>query len=187
MTLTLVPSADRVRPPRAGIWVKISISLIVAGLVTLGSAIGIAVNWYTDLHTLRTAGTSHTAAISMTAGSDHVIDELVTTAKGYRYEVDVRGVAVRLRDNSAGATVEVKTCQIGGGTASGFALVGGATCTSPVAFAPGALSLPSERLLVEVHATKPGRVIVDGIEVSYRAGIRRATQHVGPTVTITVR
>jgi len=186
--LTLVQSASEpVRAPRAGIWVKISMSLIVTGMITLATTIAIAVHWYNGLHTLRTAGATRTASISINAGGTQVIDELVTTTRGYRYLVDVRKVSVRLRVNTAGATVAVKTCEAGGGTPGSFALPGGATCTSPLPFRPGALSLPSERLLVQVHAARQGTVVIDGIDVSYRAGIRHATQHVGLTATITVR
>ena len=187
MTLTFVPSAQRLRSPRAGIWVEISMSLIVTGLITLGTAIGIGVHWYTSLDILRTDGATPSASVSMSAGGTHIIDELVATNPGYNYLVDVRSVSVRVGANTADATVKVMTCEAGGGSPGAFALVGGATCLTPVDFHAGAMNLASERLLVQVRARRPGTVVIDGITVSYRSGIRHASQDVGPKVTIAVR
>jgi cytochrome c biogenesis protein CcdA len=186
MTLTLVRSEVRVRQWRRGVWVKISISLIVAGIIALGSAVGIGIHWYYNLNTLHTEGTARVASVSMVAGGSHVIDERVSTSTGYQYLVDVRSVSVRVRMNTANATVDVETCPIGGGTPGAVASLGYSTCAAPVPFHAGGMSLGSERLLVRVTAIKPGKVVIDGVDVAYKSGIRHTTQHVGPVVTIEV-
>ena len=186
MTLTLVPPSSVAREWRGGVWVKISISLIVAGVASLVTAGIVGVNWYYGLHTLSTEGVGRSASVSMTVGTTHVIDERVSTHAGYRYSVNVRSVSVRVSVNLAEATIVVETCPDGGGTPGAVAALGSATCASPVPFRPGLISLGSEQLLVSVHANKPGRVVIDGVDVSYQAGVRHSTQHVGPSVTITV-
>ena len=185
MSLTVVRPADSARQPRVGVWVKISISLIVVGLLAIVFAVVIGLRWYYGLNILQTTGTTNAASVSMVAGADHVIDELVVTRPSYHYLVNVRHVSVRLGTNTAGATVEVLTCPAGEKPNS--APVGGSSCASPTGFKPGPFELGNARILVRVHATKPGTVVVAGVNVSYRSGIRDATQRLGPTVTIAVR
>jgi hypothetical protein len=187
MTLALVPALKpKPKPgrlPRVGIWVKISVTLIVSGLVALGASIFIGVRWYNNLETLQSTGSGPPASLSMAAGSSHVIDELVETKPGYKYLVNVRHVSVQLTTNTAGATVEVETCAA---SDQWSATGGGASCTSaaPVPFRARAIDLSAERILVVVRPTRPGKVVVAGVQIAYSEGIRHASQHLGPTVTI---
>lgn len=185
-SLTVVPTPAPRRGPRVGIWTKISVSLIVAGLLALGSAAAIGVRWYYGLERLKTAGSTSAVTIAMKVGHAQTIDELVTIKPGDAPLVDVRQVTVRLGTNTAAATVDVEYCEPGNATPGSYALVGGATCASPIPFHPGPTNLDGGRLLVRVEATKPGVVIVNGISVNYRQGVRHATQQLGPTVKVTV-
>ena len=176
MTLTLVPRvAAPVPRPRFGPWVTISVSLMLGGVVALASAVVIGLHWFYGMHQLVPA--DHSLAVTVPVGDQYVVDQLVAN-NGDSSLVDVRSVRARLGVNTAGATVQVRTC-------TGTAQV--TTCQDPDAVSPGTIDLTAERIVVIVHPSHAGTVKVDGVEISYRSGVRSATQHVGPTVTITAR
>lgn len=61
-------------------------------------------------------------------------------------------------------------------------------CASIAAFAPGTLDVnPAAHLFfIAVTARKPGTVIVDGVDVDYRNGVRSGHQRVGDRMRVTV-
>lgn len=105
MTLTLVPAVGVAREWRGGVWVKISISLIVPGVAALVTAVILGMDWYYGLHSLSSDGVGRSASVSMTAGTSHVIDEWVSVAPGHRNPINVRGVSVRVSGDVVGATI----------------------------------------------------------------------------------
>ena len=174
MTLTLVARAAPVpRPRRIGPWVKISVSLMACGLLALTAATVIGVRWYYGMHQLVPNGGS--SAVTVPVGQPYVIDELVAN-NGASPIVDVRSVAARISANTAGASVVVETC---GGSARVT------SCEAADRLSPGPIDLTARRIVVIVRPAKAGTVEVDGIDIAYRSGVRSATQHVGPDVTIT--
>jgi hypothetical protein len=176
VTLTLVTdpaSADE--PTRFGTWVKISISLMVCGAIALVTAGVVGVHWFYGLHRLVPSGT--TSSVAVTVGQPYVIDELVA-ASGGSSVVNLRSVSVRLGTNTAGATAVVEACT---GTSSVT------SCDAGLPFRAGLFDLTATRIVVVVRGGHAGTVRVDGVQISYRDGVRAASQHVGPTVTLAVR
>jgi hypothetical protein len=160
--------------------------LIIAGVLALAGAAVVGCRWYYGLHSLHTVGGRVEASVSMAVGQSHVIDELLGARGSADGAVNLRKVSVRLADNTAGATAQVELCMASGpGAAS--PTPGNATCAAPAPFVAGHVYLDAERIVVRVRASRPGGVVVAGVDVSYQQGVRHATQHVGPSVTVAVR
>ena len=176
MTLTLVPRPATIdHHARVGAWARISLSLMLCGAIALVWASVVGLHWFYGLHQLVRTNTPSSAAVSV--GEPYLIDELVA-ASGASSEVDLRSISVHLEANTAGATALVEVCA---GTSSVT------SCDSALPFRAGLFDLTAIRIVVVVRGAHAGSVRVDGVQISYREGVRAANQHVGPTVTLAVR
>ena len=102
-------------------------------------------------------------------------------------EVTLRDVRPVLTTNTADATVRVVLCQpVADLIGSGRGTVESA-CSRVLPLEGAALS--GERagrpyLLVAITPKRAGTVVVDGVEISYRDGVRRGTETAGVTVKV---
>ena len=176
MALTLVPRpTEAERVPRFGAWAKMSLSLMLCGAIALATAGVIGAHWYYGLDQLVQNELSSSATVPI--GQPYVVDQLVA-ARGGSPEVELRTVTARLVTNTAGATVTVETC-------TGASSV--TSCATPAPLRPGLIDLTAQRIVVIVTGAHPGAVRLDGVEISYRDGVRSAKQHVGPSVLLSIR
>ena len=172
MTLTVVPPRAQKQPPRVGLWTKISVSLIVAGVLALALSGVLGLRWYYGLDRLHS--NAQNVSVTMTVGRTYLIDErLSSTSNGSI--VDVRAISVRYDSDPPGNVADVRLCR-----------VGESPCLASQPFTPGKLNLSVDQILVRIVPKHPGTIVVSGVEVSYRQGVRHATQHLGSKVTVTV-
>lgn len=96
--------------------------------------------------------------------------------------VDVVSIAPRIVENSAGARVRLVLCAPAGGAAPATG-----SCSDAEPFRGGVIALGVGQvptLWVIASATRPGTLVVDGYDVTYRDGWRTGVQHVGSTLTL---
>lgn len=105
--------------------------------------------------------------------------------------VELRGVKARVRLNTAAADIRVVLCR-GPRDVNPVGFVVGSAKTHCLSLQPlhgstlrRVTSSTSDQLLVEVIPRHPGRVLVDGVDVSYRSGIRFGTEATGVVIDVT--
>lgn len=99
-------------------------------------------------------------------------------------ELTVHSVEPRVTEGDA--EVDVVVCHTGpGGGGIGTARGGGLErfCESHEA-AAGAQLGPDDQLILQVRSEKPGKVVVEGVTVTYSHGWRRGSQVTGVTATV---
>ena len=100
--------------------------------------------------------------------------------------INVRSVTPRVSRNDAGATVTVMTCTVTGADGVGAVPAGeiARLCAPLEEFVPAVLALPTRHsLVVAITPTRPGMLRIDGVDISYRDGLRIGRQHTGVTIT----
>jgi hypothetical protein len=174
---------------RSGRRVAAVVVVIVVGLAGGGFA---AYRWLTGEHLFLGPGASE--SISVPAGHTIYVGLgplLAHTSPIATVRVDLRGIHPRVTTNTSDATVTVLSC-LHGTTALSLSAGGTATdphsfCGSVEGFRPGTTSVgpPATGLLLAVTPHRAGTVEVDGAHLTYRAGIRSGSQHIG-AVNLTV-
>jgi hypothetical protein len=113
-------------------------------------------------------------------------------APGPKREVVLRHAAGHVTVNTASADVRVVLCnQMRDRSVLGSKLgTAAAQCTSLTPLAGAHLrritSDRSAQLLVQVTPRRVGEVVIDGVDLAYRAGIRWGWQRTGPTIRLRV-
>lgn len=127
------------------------------------------------LHTLMLVGRTQYA--TQIIGPDHNYFHDTT--------VDLQRVTPVIVENSARARVQVLSCvptfpSEGVASLSDF-------CRSARVFQPGVINLGATQhiLLLAITPTRPGSVDIAGLNVRYRDGIRRGSQHTGNEIAMT--
>ena len=106
-----------------------------------------------------------------------------------RSDVDLRTVRARVTENTAGARVRVLLCR--DDELIGSAIGPAETTCRGVRPASGATLHPFKKeidpkLVIEVVPRRPGRVVIDGVRIAYRSGLRWGWQSTGIVVDVTV-
>ena len=174
-TVEVAPAAPvepvRRRRPR-WIWLGLLVSLATLGW------------WDTHAGALTPVGN----AISTPAPVGQAV--LIGLFPGASDDISVLSVRPRVSENTARAEIRVVAC-LG---ASGSGLIGGALGTAAQNCAsvrdPRHLVLPptgpgAPQLVVEVIPRQPGRVVIDGVHLRYRQGLRWGSQDTGTVLTVT--
>ncbi len=103
--------------------------------------------------------------------------------------IDISSLRLRTTVNTAGASVAVVYCAMT--PSGGVGVVGSADikkeCSSLTPFTSGSIMLGRQPLLVAITPKHAGTVVVDGVDIHYRHGLRYGSQHVGPMLTTTTR
>ena len=104
--------------------------------------------------------------------------------------IALRTVRARVRSNTADAVIRVLVCSGGDGDALAMdrALAKDRCASLPTLRGQRLLPLPGPgpRLVVEVVPRRTGQVVIEGVSVSYRAGLRRGSENTGPRMVTTV-
>jgi hypothetical protein len=164
---------------------------LTAALAVGGTALGL--RWLVSDHAL--SGYDNSESVPVTLGQT-VYAGLPTLPTGVggggSRRLDLRKVQLRIRANTADATVTAMICNQRAGAAS---LVGGGVvlgdpsrfCTSLRPFRAGSVTVggTASGIVLAVTPHKAGVVHLEGADVEYRDGIRRGRQHVGIEMTFT--
>lgn len=104
----------------------------------------------------------------------------------YASDLTLLDVRPRIVSDDASAEVTVHVCRVvEPGSAVGNAYDDVDEFCASLREPTGALEA-TDQLLVEVVAQEEGEVVIDGLDVTYRSGLQRGTQHTGLHLTVEV-
>lgn len=159
--------------------VAVLLPVVVLGFLWLGNA-----------RVLQGAGTESRGRIQ--PGHTLYVDTGIYPSSGDTVTIDISEIHVRTTLNTADAAIELLTCtippdstRIGVVSEDGFA----AYCPGATAWRSGTITMGADAgtayIVLAITPQREGRVTIDGADVSFRAGIRHGTQHVGTTIVVT--
>jgi len=177
---TAASAPERHRPGRR--W------LLLAPLLVVVLVVGWSVRWLTDDRAL--SGYGNTVTVPMALGGTAYLDAGVYPRGGgdQSFSIDVHRLVPRVTVNTADAVVSLAVCaQTQSHTRIGGSFSWSPLCSSVAPFHSGSLLIDDRKLevLLVVTPRKAGVVHIEGLDASYRHGIRWGHQHVGIDTTVT--
>lgn len=168
--------------------------LTAAGALVL--ALGSTAWWVTHPDVFDKAGGFGVGGKGFPAGGTWYFGAVITPERDERRTLELKSATPVVRSDTADAELEVFLCEVD--PAAEVAGVG-AQRREPTnicrVFEPVSEGMrfltgggePRHELILRVRTTQPGVVRVEGIEISYRDGLRRGTQVTGADVTVRAR
>jgi hypothetical protein len=174
------PSAPVLSKPRRTPW--------LAAVLVIAVLFALAARWITGAHELSSYhGGDVTGGGRI--GRAMYLDAAFVSVDGSIRTIDVRALTPVVQVNTAAASIGILLCH----RTTSTALVGAddstGSCTSVSAFHRGRITLDEHttQVILVVTPSARGTVHIAGMQVTYRAGLRRGHQHVGIDTTVAVR
>jgi hypothetical protein len=170
-----VPSRQRRTP-----WIAATLIIVVLSTLT--------VRWLTGANELSSYhGGDVTGGGRI--GRPTYVDAAFVSGDGSIRTIDVRALTPVVQVNTAAASIGVLLCHRKTSTARIGADDSTGSCTSVSAFHRGRITLDERtiQVILVVTPSARGTVHIAGMQVTYRAGLRRGHQHIGIDTTVSVR
>lgn len=152
------------------------IALVIVAVLVVGGVL--AWRWKHGLH-LFPDGSNEVGGLMPIGTTSYALDIVDDGPRSF----DIDSATPNVVTDTAGATLRVGICR-----ANGVTLIGGAVPNHPYCdhlrpFTPGAYRFggpgPGTIFLVEITPERPGRVVLNGLDLGYHQGIRSGEQAVG--------
>ncbi len=121
-------------------------------------------------------------------GSTALIGVVYSPSQGPRHTITLQSATPRVSTAPDGATVELLVCHDGGVGAARGRLEQYCSSVEPVAGTPFDVGGRSnDQIVVQIHSEQRGKVVVNGVELSYTSGWQHGTEITGLNAVATFR